>query len=123
MLNELASIPECWKAFSDNGAKTPLTDDELDNCYIHPINCLGGKYVHQVIHLVESPPVCVDIAWTDQSGVLPTKNATYGFQHFRDYITDRLKSNLDNEEIYFTPGTVSKRSMKEWETIDVGSTS
>ena len=46
VLNELASIPECFRAFSDNGAKTPLTDDELDNCFIHPVNCLGGKHAH-----------------------------------------------------------------------------
>ncbi|KAM0794784.1 hypothetical protein BDR22DRAFT_873751 [Usnea florida] len=99
VLNELASIPECFKAFSDNGDKTPLTDDELDNCFIHPINCLG-----------------------DQSGVLPTKNATYGFQRFRDYITDRLKDNLDSEDTYSAPAFGTKRSVKPWETIDVGST-
>ena len=122
VLNELASIPECYKAFSDNGAKTPLTDDEQDNCYIHPINCLGGKHVTQFIHSIGNPQICVDIAYTDQSGILPTKNATYGFQHFRDYITGRLKGNLNNEEIYFTPGLVTKRHVKEWETIDVGST-
>ena len=122
MLNELASIPECYKAFTASGAKTPLTSDEIDNCNIHPINCLGGKNSPQYIHSIESPQTCVDIGYTDQSGVLPTKNATYGFQHFRDYITDRLKGNLDNEEIYFTPGPGFKRNRKEWETIDIGST-
>ena len=52
VLNQLSSIPECWKAFSDTGAKTPLTDDELDNCFIHPINCLGGTHVP---HSIERP--------------------------------------------------------------------
>ena len=113
MLNELASIPECFKAFSETGAKTPLTDDELDNCFIHPINCLGGKHAPQFIRSIESPQVCVDIAYTDQSGVLPFKNATYGFQHFRDYITDRLKSNLDSEDTYSAPAFGTKRNIKE----------
>ncbi|KAF6218261.1 hypothetical protein HO133_006223 [Letharia lupina] len=44
VLNELDSMPECFKAVPENdndGAKTPLTLDELNYCYIHPINCLG----------------------------------------------------------------------------------
>lgn len=124
VLNELASIPECFKAVPENsndGAKTPLTYDELEHCYIHPINCLGGKRVPRFAASKERPRVWVDMANTDQSGVLPTKNATYGFQHFRDYITDRLKDNLNNVEINFNPWQ-TKRDTKEWETIDVGST-
>ena len=57
VLNELASIPECFKAFSETGAKTPLTDDELDNCFIHPINCLGGKHVPQFVYSIVYPQV------------------------------------------------------------------
>ena len=50
VLNELSSIPECWKAIptnDDEGAasKTPLTWDQLSSCFIHPINCLGGKWL------------------------------------------------------------------------------
>ena len=122
VLNELSSIPECFRAFTESGAKTPLTADQVDNCFIHPINCLGGKHVPQYIHSIERPQTCIDIAYKDQSGVLPIKNATYGFQYFSDYITDRLKSSLDNEEIFSAPAFGTKRSIKEWETIDIGPT-
>ena len=62
----------------------------------------------------------------DQSGVLPTRNASYGFQHFRDYISTRLKGNLNQETIYDLgdQGITSrqKRGLEGWTTIDVGPT-
>lgn len=59
---------------------------------------------------------------TDQSGILPTKNATYGFQYFRDNISDRLKENLNNEEIDDIPDTGGgdrrKRDLEGQKMID-----
>ena len=65
VLNELSSMPQCWKAIPTNyheGAaqKTPLSWDEISNCYIHPVNCLGGKW------LVSSWPrdgTFIEISW------------------------------------------------------------
>lgn len=46
VLNDLAALPECASALPTNdksGAKTPLTWNQIPNCYVHPVNCLGGK--------------------------------------------------------------------------------
>ena len=45
VLNDLASIPECFFATPPNGTddKLPLTWDQSSYCYVHPMNCLGGK--------------------------------------------------------------------------------
>ncbi|KAL9137536.1 MAG: hypothetical protein Q9175_001253 [Cornicularia normoerica] len=102
VLNDLASMPECGAALpeSDNvGDKSPLTAGQQNYCFMHPINCLA-----------------------DQSGVLPTKNATYGFQHFRDYISEQLKNNLNNVAISFSTGSSKKRGLEERKVIDVGPT-
>ena len=44
VLNQLSSMPECYKAVTWSGAKTPITWDQADHCFLHPINCLGSKW-------------------------------------------------------------------------------
>lgn len=57
---------------------------------------------------------------TDQSGILPPLNASYGFQYFRDNISDRLKNSLNNEMLAgpFSAGK-EKRSLQDRNIIDV----
>lgn len=103
VLNELSSMPECGYALPENGNdgdKTPLSWDQTSYCYIQPMNCLG-----------------------DQSGVLPKENATYGFQYFRNYVNNNLKSTL-NSVLQWGPADLSKkRDLGDWKVVDVGTRS
>ena len=58
------------------------------------------------------------ILYTDQSGILPLKNQTYGFQYFRDNVSDRLKNSLNNEIVPGPEIDGKKRDWEGWKIID-----
>lgn len=44
VLNSLASIPECTYVWSQTTDGHPIGYDQSSYCYIHPNNCLDGKW-------------------------------------------------------------------------------